>query len=143
MLEELKKYFKTTPREKVLEDWAKTEAFDQVGPTMDEFLKTQKYFETNKLNKNKMSLTVKQLKEYLKSAPDDGIVTNEYNQDFIHIISNGNLVLSTQKPIAICNRSGGYIYPSDVTEYFGYSIDLDENVYLHETTPLNKIQNEE
>ncbi len=46
MLEELKKYFETTPREKVLEDWAKTEAFDQVGPTMDEFLtQTRLYYQ--------------------------------------------------------------------------------------------------
>ena len=28
-----------------------------------------------------MSLTVKQLKEFLIGLPDDGIITNEYNQD--------------------------------------------------------------
>jgi hypothetical protein len=38
MIEELKKYFETTPREKVLENWAKSEPFDEIGPTMDEFL---------------------------------------------------------------------------------------------------------
>jgi len=38
--EDLKNYFENTPRAKVLEDWAKTEAFDKVGPTMDELLKT-------------------------------------------------------------------------------------------------------
>jgi hypothetical protein len=38
MIEELKKYFETTPREKVLENWAKSESFDEIGPTMDEFL---------------------------------------------------------------------------------------------------------
>jgi len=37
-IEKLTKYFETTPREKVLEDWAKTEKFGEVGPTMDEFL---------------------------------------------------------------------------------------------------------
>ena len=37
-LEDLKKYFEVTPREKFLEDWAKTEEFDQMGPTMDSFL---------------------------------------------------------------------------------------------------------
>lgn len=36
--EDLKKYFEVTPREKVLEDWAKSEEFDQVGPVMDDFL---------------------------------------------------------------------------------------------------------
>ena len=36
--EELKKYFEVTPREKVLEDWAKSAEFDKVGPTVEEFL---------------------------------------------------------------------------------------------------------
>lgn len=35
---DLKKYFETTPRDKVLENWAKSESFDEIGPTMDEFL---------------------------------------------------------------------------------------------------------
>jgi hypothetical protein len=35
---ELKEYFKMTPREKVLEDWAKTAECDKVGPTVEEFL---------------------------------------------------------------------------------------------------------
>ena len=34
--EELKKYFEVTPREKVLEDWAKSAEFDKVGPTVEE-----------------------------------------------------------------------------------------------------------
>jgi hypothetical protein len=38
MIDQLKKYFEETPKEKVLEDWAKSESFDEVGPTMDEFL---------------------------------------------------------------------------------------------------------
>lgn len=37
-LEDLKLYFENTPRSKVLEDWAKTESFDQIGVNMDEFL---------------------------------------------------------------------------------------------------------
>lgn len=37
-LEELKKYFKSTSREKILKDWDKSEEFDSVGSTMDEFL---------------------------------------------------------------------------------------------------------
>jgi len=38
MLEELKRYFETTPREKILADWAKTEEYDKVGPTVDQFM---------------------------------------------------------------------------------------------------------
>jgi len=87
-----------------------------------------------------MSLTVKQLKELLVSAPDNRIVTNEYDQDFIHIISDGNILLSTQKPIAICNRTGGDVYPTTTEEYFGYSKDLNEDVYEFETsTWLSKL----
>lgn len=36
--EELKKYFETTPQDKVLKDWAKSEAFDKTGPTVEEFI---------------------------------------------------------------------------------------------------------
>lgn len=36
--EDLEKYFETTPREKVLQDWAKSEKLDEVGPTVEEFL---------------------------------------------------------------------------------------------------------
>lgn len=37
-IEDLKKYFENTPREKVLEDWDKTESFDNIGPSMDELI---------------------------------------------------------------------------------------------------------
>jgi hypothetical protein len=36
--EKLKQYFEKTPREKVLEDWAKSAKYDNVGPTVDDFL---------------------------------------------------------------------------------------------------------
>jgi len=36
--EQLVKYFQNTPREKVLEDWAKSTEFDNVGLTVEEFL---------------------------------------------------------------------------------------------------------
>jgi hypothetical protein len=43
--EDLKKYFETTPREQVLNDWAKSVEFDKIGPTVEEFLKkTQEYY---------------------------------------------------------------------------------------------------
>lgn len=45
-LDELKKYFETTSRDKILEDWEKSAEFDKVGPTVEEFLvNTKKYFE--------------------------------------------------------------------------------------------------
>jgi hypothetical protein len=43
-IEDLKKYFEATPREKVLADWAETAEFDNVGPTVDEFFYAQQDF---------------------------------------------------------------------------------------------------
>jgi hypothetical protein len=37
--EKLKEYFENTPREKVLEDWNKSAHLDNVGPTVEEFVK--------------------------------------------------------------------------------------------------------
>jgi hypothetical protein len=45
LVEQLKKYFETTSREKVLKDWEKTKEFDQIEPIMDDFLnQTNWYF---------------------------------------------------------------------------------------------------
>lgn len=44
--EELKKYFEVTPQKQVLEDWAKSAEFDEVGLTVEEFLdNTQQYYQ--------------------------------------------------------------------------------------------------
>ena len=47
ILEELKNYFRNTPQEQILKDWAETEKYDQVGPTIYEFKVTQKYMLDN------------------------------------------------------------------------------------------------
>lgn len=39
---ELQKYLDETPREKVLKDWEKSKSFDEIGPTVEEFLKKHK-----------------------------------------------------------------------------------------------------
>ena len=44
--EALKNYFDTTPREKVLEDWAKSAEHDKIGVTVEEFLDNTKKQET-------------------------------------------------------------------------------------------------
>jgi hypothetical protein len=44
--EKLKQYFEETPREKILEDWAKSVEYDNVGPTVDDFLNNTKEQET-------------------------------------------------------------------------------------------------
>jgi hypothetical protein len=44
--EKLKQYFEETPREKVLEDWAKSAEYNNVGPTVDDFLNNMNKQET-------------------------------------------------------------------------------------------------
>jgi hypothetical protein len=38
LIEELKRYFEETPHEKVLEDWAKSAEFDNIGIAASEFI---------------------------------------------------------------------------------------------------------
>jgi hypothetical protein len=81
--------------------------------------------------------TIGKLIELLSYYNKDSIITNEQGLPFTHIVnSKDSIVLSTQKPIAYCARSGGYVYPTTTEGYFGYSIDLDEDVYEIETEPL-------
>lgn len=43
---ELEKYFANTPREKVLEDWAESKSYDDVGPKIDDILKNLTLYQT-------------------------------------------------------------------------------------------------
>ena len=77
--------------------------------------------------------TIKDLIELLNKYPQNFVITDEQNRPFVHIINGeDNVILSTQKPIGICNRSGGYVYPSIVEGYVGFSPDLDEDLYEFE-----------
>jgi len=86
-----------------------------------------------------MSSTVKEIRDSLAIYKDDAIITNHENQPFIHTVnkSNGDVILSTEKPIGYCNRSSGYVYPTSVEDYLGVSAELDENVDLCEITLPN------
>ena len=42
LLEDLKKYFRDTPQEKIMKDWAETEKFDEVRPQLDKFFEVSK-----------------------------------------------------------------------------------------------------
>jgi hypothetical protein len=44
-LEELRKYFENTPQDKILEDWSKSAEFDNVGPSVEEYLLYSKQFD--------------------------------------------------------------------------------------------------
>jgi hypothetical protein len=82
--------------------------------------------------------TVKQLIELLQQYNQDGYITDEQNQPFIHIRStqNGDTILSTVKPIGECNRTGMKVYPSKVEGYTAFSPELDEDLYKMEFTKL-------
>lgn len=84
--------------------------------------------------------SVGKLIELLKDYQQDSRITNELNEPFVHIVNgkDGAIILSTKKPIAICDRTGGYVYPTTTKGYFGYSPELDEDVYSFETEPLPK-----
>ncbi len=87
--------------------------------------------------------TVKQLIELLSKYPQDFEVIDEQNRPFIHIINTDDdrLRLSATKPIGICKRSGGYVYPSVVEGYEGFSPELDEDLYgIEFTTDLSQTE---
>jgi hypothetical protein len=81
-----------------------------------------------------MSLTVGQLKQDLRLFKDDAVITNHEGGDFVHLSStnNGGLIMSTEKPIGYCKRSGGYVFLTEVEDYLGVSTEIDENVDLGE-----------
>ena len=90
-LKDLEKYFKETPQEKILEDWKKSESFDNVGITVDEFLKNIKKNITKKKPKVQAAmkkgkpLTIKEFKE-LKNG--DYIHLEYYNDEGFLVCNN-------------------------------------------------------
>jgi len=83
-----------------------------------------------------MSLTKKKLIELLDAYSEDALITDEQNRSFIHIVNktNGDIILSTTKPIGYCNRSGEYVYPSIIEGYDGFCAETDEDLYSFEFT---------
>lgn len=85
-----------------------------------------------------MALTVKHLKEYLSYCPEDMIIVNHENQDFVHIINmDGNpqrLKLSVKPKIGECNNCGGTVHETEVIGYPAVCTQCDENKYEFEIT---------
>lgn len=81
-----------------------------------------------------MSLTIGKLKDTLKNFGDDKIIVNHEGLDFIHLssFSDGDLIMSVEKPIGYCKRSSGYVFPTSVEDYLGVVPEIDENVDLGE-----------
>ena len=83
-------------------------------------------------------ITVEELIHKLSIYPKYFRIKTEQNMDFVHIVNTNDneIILSTTKPIAYCNRTGSYIYPSLVEGYYGFCPELDEDVFEIETDPL-------
>lgn len=80
-------------------------------------------------------LTVGKLKEMLSMYPDDMEITTEQNLGITHVSNKTDtLIISPYKPIGVCNRSGGNVYPSVVEGYTGFCPELDEDLYDFEFT---------
>jgi len=86
------------------------------------------------MSETKAPLTVGKLREMLKHSSANTIIKTEANEDFVHVLCGDDVILSTSKPIGICNRSGGYVYPTTTPDYAGYCPKLDEDLYSFEFT---------
>jgi hypothetical protein len=80
--------------------------------------------------------TVGELIKLLSDYPAHFEITDEQNSPFIHIVNmcGDKVILSTVKPIGLCDRSGEYVYPSVVDGYTAFSPALDEDLFEIEFT---------
>jgi hypothetical protein len=90
---------------------------------------------------------VSKLIELLSAYNGEMNVIDFEGQDFVHISyfgdkKDGSLILSTERPIGYCNRSGEYVFPTLVEDYIGVVPAINENVDLGEIT-LPKSEEEE
>lgn len=85
-------------------------------------------------------LTIGKLKQIIEESglSDAHVITNEQNQQFIHVLSSDMIILSTVKPIGTCNRTGKKVYPSIVEGYTAFCPELDEDLYSFEWTPIDE-----
>ena len=89
-------------------------------------------------------LTVKNLKLMLRGYPDDMRVVTEQGRDIKHVGNCGAiLVISPDKPIGFCARTGENVFPSEVAGYSAYSPTLDEDLYDMEWEPFKRETSDE
>jgi glycerol-3-phosphate dehydrogenase len=74
LLDKMDAYFKNTPKKKVKEDWKKSEKYDKVGITVNEFMKGLKKdkatFMQEYLTRNMKNVNEKLHGQYLKILAD-------------------------------------------------------------------------
>jgi len=81
-----------------------------------------------------METTVKKFIEILGNYSADAVIKNQENEDFVHVsnLSNGDVIISTKKPIGYCKRTGSYAFITEVEDYLAVVPEIDENVDLFE-----------
>jgi hypothetical protein len=74
LLDKMEEYFKNTPKEKIQDDWKKSEQYDKVGITVNEFMKDLKKdkatFMQEYLTRNMKNVNEKLHGQYLKILAD-------------------------------------------------------------------------
>ena len=86
-------------------------------------------------------MNIKDLIKKLSKYPDTMEITNEQNNEFIHIVNiSDTVILSTTKPLGDCNRTGEYVYRSKVAGYAAFSPALDEDIFLFEYRPVTLLK---
>jgi len=81
-----------------------------------------------------MSFKVKDLKKIIEHMSDDAIIHTQYNEDIVFMRGSDTLLLSTERPIGSCNRTGTHVFPTNSPGYAAYSPELDEDLYEFEFT---------
>jgi len=81
-------------------------------------------------------MTKKELLNILKNFDDNAVIVDIQLQGIVHVFEteDGDIVLSSSKPIGKCNRTGADVYPSAVDGYSAYCPELDEDLYDMEWT---------
>lgn len=76
-------------------------------------------------------MKVKELKKILEIMNDDAVITTQNLEDFVHLstLDNGDVILSTEKPIGYCSRTGARVFPTKTEGYTAFCPELDEDLY--------------
>jgi len=80
-------------------------------------------------------MRIEDLIEKLKTFQKKGVeeVYSEQNMDFyFYLLKDNSLILTTDVPIGLCNRTNSYVFKSKVKGYDGFCPLLDEDLYKFE-----------
>lgn len=112
LLEKVKQYFANTPREQVEKDWAKTEEYDNIGPTIKEFMSFQEKLNVFHQLNVKIKLVDKDIPTKIPAYALDGDAGLDITStDKYYDGSNGTTVYKTNLAIEIPYGYVGLLFP--------------------------------